>query len=151
MVVAASVSLFLRLWRGTLLLSTKQSLLRTDYQLLLYNFRVTVVKMSSWRDPYQQNQSQQYQQPHQQQYQQPQQQHPHGQQPHIDQFSWSQNPQNNRRNVRKKSLLIGINYEGQAHALKGCRQDVRNMVRYESETLTHQHSTNSPAVPIPRQ
>lgn len=30
---------------------------------------------------------------------------------------------------RKKSLLIGINYEGQAHALKGCRQDVRNMVR----------------------
>lgn len=29
---------------------------------------------------------------------------------------------------RRKSLLIGINYEGQSHALQGCRQDVRNMV-----------------------
>ncbi len=32
---------------------------------------------------------------------------------------------------RKKSLLIGINYEGQSHALQGCRQDVRNMVSTE--------------------
>ena len=108
--------------------------------------------MSSWRDPYQQNQYQQYEQQYQQpqqQYQQPQQQHPHGQQPHVDQFAYSQNPQNNRRNVRKKSLLIGINYEGQAHALKGCRQDVRNMVRYT--IIIHPHSTNSDAVPIPGQ
>ena len=29
---------------------------------------------------------------------------------------------------QRRSLLIGINYEGQAHALQGCRQDVRNMV-----------------------
>lgn len=29
---------------------------------------------------------------------------------------------------RRKSLLIGINYEGQSQALQGCRQDVRNMV-----------------------
>ena len=101
--------------------------------------------MSSWQDPYQQNQHQQYQQ----QYQQSQQNHPHGQQPHVDQFSYSQNPQNNRRNVRKKSLLIGINYEGQAHALRGCRQDVRNMVRYEN--LIRPHSINSHTVPIPRQ
>ena len=29
---------------------------------------------------------------------------------------------------RRKSLLIGINYQGQARPLKGCRQDVHNMV-----------------------
>jgi len=34
-----------------------------------------------------------------------------------------------RQNVRRKSLLIGINYEGQKSALRGCRQDVRNMVQ----------------------
>ena len=32
------------------------------------------------------------------------------------------------RTLRRKSLLIGINYEGQQSALRGCRQDVRNMV-----------------------
>ena len=32
--------------------------------------------------------------------------------------------------VRRKSLLIGINYEGSSHALRGCRQDVRNMVAF---------------------
>ena len=32
------------------------------------------------------------------------------------------------RTLRRKSLLIGINYEGQQSALQGCRQDVRNMV-----------------------
>ena len=32
------------------------------------------------------------------------------------------------RTHRRKSLLIGINYEGQQSALQGCRQDVRNMV-----------------------
>ena len=32
------------------------------------------------------------------------------------------------RTTRRKSLLIGINYEGQKSALRGCRQDVRNMV-----------------------
>ena len=31
--------------------------------------------------------------------------------------------------IHRKSLLIGINYEGQQSALRGCRQDVRNMVR----------------------
>ncbi|KAI4201122.1 MAG: hypothetical protein LQ350_003436 [Teloschistes chrysophthalmus] len=31
---------------------------------------------------------------------------------------------------QKKSLLIGINYQGQAHALQGCRQDVRNMSQF---------------------
>ena len=32
------------------------------------------------------------------------------------------------RTLRRKCLLIGINYEGQQSALQGCRQDVRNMV-----------------------
>lgn len=32
------------------------------------------------------------------------------------------------RTRHRKSLLIGINYEGQQSALQGCRQDVRNMV-----------------------
>jgi hypothetical protein len=30
--------------------------------------------------------------------------------------------------VRRKALLIGINYTGQQHALAGCQQDVQNMV-----------------------
>lgn len=38
------------------------------------------------------------------------------------------------RTTRRKSLLIGINYEGQQSALRGCRQDVRNMV---SRTTPH--------------
>lgn len=38
------------------------------------------------------------------------------------------------RTTRRKSLLIGINYEGQQSALQGCRQDVRNMVLH---TPTH--------------
>lgn len=37
--------------------------------------------------------------------------------------------------MRKKSLLIGINYEGQSHALQGCRQDVRNMVHSTAHIL----------------
>ncbi|KAF2097341.1 putative metacaspase [Rhizodiscina lignyota] len=31
---------------------------------------------------------------------------------------------------RRKALLIGINYTGSQHELKGCRQDVRNMVPF---------------------
>ena len=38
------------------------------------------------------------------------------------------------RTTHRKSLLIGINYEGQQSALRGCRQDVRNMVL---RTTTH--------------
>ena len=38
-------------------------------------------------------------------------------------------PQGGGSNLRRKSLLIGINYEGQECALQGCRQDVMNMVR----------------------
>lgn len=33
---------------------------------------------------------------------------------------------------RKKSLLIGINYEGSQHALNGCRQDVENVADFLS-------------------
>ncbi len=32
--------------------------------------------------------------------------------------------------VRRKSLLIGINYTGQQSALRGCQQDVRNMTEF---------------------
>jgi len=32
--------------------------------------------------------------------------------------------------VRKKSLLIGINYAGSQHALQGCQQDVQNMSEF---------------------
>jgi metacaspase-1 len=31
---------------------------------------------------------------------------------------------------RKKSLLIGINYEGSAHPLRGCHSDVDNMAEF---------------------
>ena len=34
--------------------------------------------------------------------------------------------------VRKKSLLIGINYTGSSHPLNGCHQDVENMREYLS-------------------
>jgi hypothetical protein len=37
-------------------------------------------------------------------------------------------PQGSGTNLRRKSLLIGINYEGQDCALQGCRQDAQNMV-----------------------
>lgn len=33
---------------------------------------------------------------------------------------------------RKKSLLIGINYEGSENELRGCRQDVRNVAEFIS-------------------
>lgn len=33
-------------------------------------------------------------------------------------------------NVRRKSLLIGINYTGSKNALRGCHQDVQNMERF---------------------
>jgi metacaspase-1 len=32
--------------------------------------------------------------------------------------------------MRRKSLLIGINYTGSAHALSGCHQDVQNMYEF---------------------
>lgn len=32
--------------------------------------------------------------------------------------------------MRRKSLLIGINYTGSQHALRGCQQDVRNMAQF---------------------
>ena len=32
--------------------------------------------------------------------------------------------------LRRKSLLIGINYTGSKHALRGCQQDVDNMARF---------------------
>jgi hypothetical protein len=37
-------------------------------------------------------------------------------------------PQGSGTDLRRKSLLIGINYEGQNCALQGCREDVKNMV-----------------------
>ncbi|CBX91287.1 hypothetical protein IAQ61_010646 [Plenodomus lingam] len=41
---------------------------------------------------------------------------------------------------RKKSLLIGINYTGSAHELRGCHSDVQNM----SEFLSYKGYTSSP-------
>ena len=35
-------------------------------------------------------------------------------------------------NVRHKSLLIGINYTGSQHQLKGCHSDVQNMAEFLS-------------------
>lgn len=34
--------------------------------------------------------------------------------------------------MRKKSLLIGINYVGSQHALRGCHQDVTNVAEFLS-------------------
>ena len=34
--------------------------------------------------------------------------------------------------LRRKSLLIGINYVGSQHALRGCQQDVSNMMEFLS-------------------
>lgn len=54
---------------------------------------------------------------------------------------------------RKKSLLIGINYTGSAHALKGCHSDVDNMAEflsyrgYENNKRDRVILTDSPAVP----
>ena len=45
-----------------------------------------------------------------------------------DQQAIQPGPQGSGSNLRRKSLLIGINYEGQDCALQGCRQDVMNMV-----------------------
>ena len=45
------------------------------------------------------------------------------------------------RTTRRKSLLIGINYEGQKSALRGCRQDVRNMVHPIQKPKEHIPST----------
>ena len=45
------------------------------------------------------------------------------------------------RTTRRKSLLIGINYEGQKSALRGCRQDVRNMVHPTKKPCGHIPST----------
>lgn len=42
--------------------------------------------------------------------------------------------------VRRKSLLIGCNYEGTANQLKGCRQDVENV----AEFLSYRGYGNSP-------
>ena len=44
----------------------------------------------------------------------------------------AQNPlqQNNSRPLRRKSLLIGINYVGSQNALRGCHQDVTNMTAF---------------------
>lgn len=33
-------------------------------------------------------------------------------------------------NPRRKALLIGINYTGSKHQLRGCQQDVRNMIPF---------------------
>ena len=48
----------------------------------------------------------------------------------MDQQGYNQSRPYGRPALRRKSLLIGINYEGQKSALQGCRQDVRNMVSY---------------------
>ncbi|KAF2483786.1 caspase domain-containing protein [Neohortaea acidophila] len=40
--------------------------------------------------------------------------------------------QNSQRQLRRKSLLIGINYTGSQHALRGCQQDVSNMMQFLS-------------------
>ena len=45
---------------------------------------------------------------------------------------------------QRRSLLIGINYEGQEHALQGCRQDARNMVSSKQSSF----STAASAVPL---
>ncbi len=42
------------------------------------------------------------------------------------------NPPPDVKNQKKKSLLIGINYEGSQHALQGCHQDVENIHRFIS-------------------
>lgn len=38
----------------------------------------------------------------------------------------------NSRQLRRKSLLIGINYVGSQHALRGCQQDVSNVAEFLS-------------------
>lgn len=44
---------------------------------------------------------------------------------------WTPNMGDGRpTNVRRKSLLIGINYTGSQHALRGCHQDVQNMEHF---------------------
>lgn len=40
------------------------------------------------------------------------------------------NPPPNTNDQKKKSLLIGINYVGSAHALQGCQEDVENIHRF---------------------
>jgi hypothetical protein len=42
-------------------------------------------------------------------------------------------PQGSGTDLRRKSLLIGINYEGQNCALQGCQEDVKNMVSDTSQ------------------
>lgn len=44
----------------------------------------------------------------------------------MDQQAYNQSRPYGRPPLRRKALLIGINYEGQKAALQGCRQDVRN-------------------------
>ena len=48
------------------------------------------------------------------------------------QQTYNQSRPEGRPHLRRKALLIGINYEGQKAALQGCRQDVRNMVNTPS-------------------
>src|SRR5690348_16918301 len=38
--------------------------------------------------------------------------------------------QSSPRPLRRKSLLIGINYVGSKNALRGCHQDVTNMINF---------------------
>jgi hypothetical protein len=60
--------------------------------------------------------------------------------------------------VRRKSLLIGCNYEGTANQLKGCRQDVENVAEFlsyrgygneqrDQVILTDANDPNSPFFP----
>ena len=61
--------------------------------------------------------------------QQPQQGYQYQQQQQHQQQGY-QHHQQQQQPLRRKSLLIGINYEGQQNSLRGCRQDVRNMSQF---------------------
>jgi hypothetical protein len=91
--------------------------------------------------PNQQMYQQQYQQgppPNQQMYQQPhaQMQNPQYSQQAPQQFQLQHQQQYNQQfhgghqALRRKSLLIGINYTGSKNQLRGCQQDVRNMTQF---------------------
>lgn len=63
-----------------------------------------------------------------QQFQQPVQQFQQFQQPQYAQPQHSQ--QSSQQGPRRKSLLIGINYVGSQHALRGCHSDVDNVHQF---------------------
>ena len=48
----------------------------------------------------------------------------------MDQQAYDQSRPYGRPPLRRKALLIGINYEGQKAALQGCRQGTPNLSHY---------------------